>query len=250
MNNIYEYLLKENEKLIEECIYILKTFDLSDSNKVKIRKLNQLKKINKDVTPYFYINEKGGEKFFNFKDPTEATIYKMFSEMDKKNPYFNAVIGLSFNGFNIEVKSINKEKNSPPRNFEPEQVRFLHDNIGIDSNFFYYNYISKEKKKHLIKIDHIKNITDISNANEFYTDLFNLKKIKDEVGYLNYKINENKIMLIKLFLGDSEYLKTFDFLYNIEELENDSSNLKSFLNDSGIFNIIDINKLKIDNFKS
>lgn len=250
--NIYQLLMNNNKEIIDLLMCSLDLSNIEDLNLIKKRNIKEIKKFNKDIKHYWNVvnDSKTETGTFDF-------IFQPLSLINNKNPFalthrdLKLIVGLNINNFHIEINNLeNEDKKIVP------YITFRFKNIGIDRNNLYYNVnISKHKGG-------LKNIQIVINNETGFVNLDGLKyylsnlitSLMPSMGYkatefnlfdLKIQLDIQKVDFFKVLLGDLEYKKELDSIFDYEALTMDSKKLKEFIEHDNIFGVLDINKLII-----
>lgn len=257
-NNIYELLTDQNKEIIDLCSYTLAIFNLTDKNSIKRKKVNLIKDFNNKITPYWDfkdVNEEGTfENIFSLKIKDH---YDIFKENIKA---VSLVVGAGLKDFTVEVNSIKKEYNEKEiqvEDFVFSHTTFRFKDIGINEDYLVYNFnFDEEKTKNYnikIIINNKTGKTKIyGSTDSFLLDFMDLLTGKTarkkgvfmpNMNYIESVIIDNNIELLRILLGDIEYKKSLQPIFDIESLKKDSNDFQNFINHEKIFGVIDLKQL-------
>lgn len=251
--NIYQILMNNNKEIIDLLMSSLDIYNIEDLNLIKKRNIKEIKKFNKDIKHYWKVvnDNKKETGTFDF-------IFKPVPLINNTNPFAlssresKLIVGLKVNDFHIEINNLeNEDKKIIP------YITFRFKNIGIDSDKLYYNVnISKhrDKVKNIQII--VNNESRLANLDGFKYYLPNLiSSLMPSMGYkttefnlidLKIQLDSHKVDFFKVLLGDLEYKKELDSIFDYEALTMDSKKLKEFIEHENLFGVLDINNLILE----
>lgn len=245
-NNIYEYLIKENKEIIDFLENEFDTLKLYSSNEDKINKIKKLKEINKDIVFYEPWDIECTDTFkYTFQPINKKINGNIFALNAKK---FEFMFGIKIKDFHINInilKDINKK--------DVIDKTFSFKNIGVDKNYLYYNVnVNKFKddtKMIEIVIGHNSGIVSLAGEKYKIVNIIAAIMPEKEKGFNFYeiekKINEEKIDLFKILLGNLDYKKKLEDIFEYEGLINDERELKSFIEHENIFGVLNLSNFKL-----